>query len=444
MLIIGSEPRSTAEKVRASALLPFRAWLSNELIETWCREAQHVWRARVYDPVVTLSACIHKQLVAGRSARHVEDWVDGLSDGPGGGDGNDFCRARERLPESVFEHAVAHTGAQAHATVASWRGLRVVLVDGTTMRAPRTAANIKEFGQSNSCKGKSILPIVRIVLAVCAFTGAVLKQRIGRYVEGELRMLYEMLEDVAPGTLLIGDGAYNSYLFFSRVRAAGGQALAPLDPTRRSTCVRRFSKHDELHEWTRPPVAVSAFPEELAQAPKSQKVRVITHTLHRKDYQPYELRLCTTLLDPKKYPAAELIEHYLRRWGIEVHLRSLKEGLSLARLSTKTPATVRKEILSGILAFNMVRLSAAKSKGPAERISFERARELLTEFSARMSTAPTARLPELQRQLLELIAQAINQPQVRPPEPRAILKHRSCYPLLRTSRTAWRRRHARA
>lgn len=267
-------------------------------------------------------------------------------------------------------------------------------------------------------------------------------QRIGRYVDGELRMLYALLDRLAPAALLVGDGAYNSFLFFSRVRVAGGHALAPLDPTRRSRRVQRFAKNDELHLWIRPPLAVSAFSDELARAPQQQHVRVITHMLHRKGYRPYELRLCTTLLDPQKYPAAELIELYLRRWGLELHLRSMKEELGLARLTAKTPAIIRKEILSGLLAFNLVRLSAAQSGGPAERISFERTRELLIEFSARMSAAPTVHLPKLQRLMLELIAQAINRPQVRPPEPRAVLKHRSCYPMLRTSRASWRSRHA--
>ena len=423
-------------------MLPVRAWLSNARVEAWCREAQYRWRTRVFDPVVTLTACVFKQLAPGRSARHIEDWVDGLADGEGGGDGNDFCRARARLPESIFERALAHTGAQAQAAIARWRGWHVVLVDGTTLRAPRTKSNIEGFGRSESGNGKSVLPIVRMVLAVCAFTGAVLAQRLGAYVDGELRMFYTLLEQLAPGTLLIGDGAYNSYLFLWRVRSAGGHVLAPQDPTRRSRCVRRFAKHDALHEWIRPPVAASAFPDELSRAPERQTVRVITRVLRRKGYRPWELVLCTTLDDPERYPADELVEHYLRRWGLEVHFRSLKEHLGLARLTAQTPSVIRKEILSGLLAFNVIRLAAAQSGGPVERISFERTRELLADFSARMSTAATGRLPKLQRQMLALIAQAIAQRQNRPPEPRAVLKHRSCYPFLRISRATWRNRHS--
>jgi hypothetical protein len=270
MVIIDSEQHSSAAKIRKSALLPMRAWLSNAAVEEWCRDIGYVWRSRVFDPVVTLSSCIHKQIVPGRSARHVEDWLDGLCGRHGGGDGTDFCRARTRLPETVFERALAHVGNQALKRVGNWRGWRVVLVDGTTLRVPRTRANIEAFGHSDSSRGKSILPISRVFLAVCAFSGAVLMQRIGQYVRSELRMLYEVLCQLAPGSLLIGDGAYNSYLYFWRVRAAGGHALAPLDPTRRSICLQRFSRNDELHVWRRPPVAVSAFSAELAEAPRQR------------------------------------------------------------------------------------------------------------------------------------------------------------------------------
>jgi hypothetical protein len=201
-----------------------------------------------------------------------------------------------------------------------------------------------------------------------------------------------------------------------------------------------FLKKDELHEWTRAAIESSKFPEELRQSPERQRVRVITTTVCRKGYRPWQLRLCTTLMDPQQYPAGELIALYMRRWRLEVHLRSLKEHLGLARLTAKTPTIIRKEILAGLLAYNAVQLCAAMSRGPTGRISFERVRELLAEFSARMSTATTRRLPELHRQMLDLIAHAVVPRQERPPEPRAVIKHPNCYPFLRISRSTWRQR----
>lgn len=441
MSIIDSVPCSLAEKIKAVALLPVRAWLPNECVEAWCETAGHTWREFLFDPITTLSACIYKQLTPGRSARHVEDWIDSLCGRAGGGDGADFCRARERLPEGVFVAALGHTGAQSVALAQTWKSLRILHVDGVTMRAPRSPDNVRAFGHSASGKGGSILPVVRVVLAACAYTGAILAARMGGYTDGELRQFYGMLPELVKGALFIGDGGYSSYLAFWRIREGGGHVLAPLDPTRKSIRIKRLGYNDELHEWERTQLQASAFPDELRKAPLKQQVRVLTRVLRRKGYRTIVLKLCTTLLDAKAYPANELFENYLRRWGLEVGFRSMKEHLGLARVTAKTAGNVRREILSGLLAYNVVRLAAAKSEGPATRISFERTREILQEFCARMTQARTTLLPELQKTMLALIRNATVPRQKRPPEPRSILAHPTCYPTLRMSRAAWRRKY---
>jgi hypothetical protein len=441
MKSIGDSSVRVAEKIKAAALLPVRAWLPNAEVEGWCRDAGHAWRSRVFDPLVTLAACIYKQLSRGRSARQVEDWIDGLGQRQGGGDGLDFCRARARLPEAVFNTALLSSAQQTSDRAPLWRGLRVRHVDGTTVRAPRTPQNRRAFTCSSSPQGLSILPVVRLALVFCAYTGVVLSVRIGAYTQGELRLFYAQLLQFCGGSLFIGDGAYNSYLTFWKIRQQGSHVLAPLDPTRKSTRIRCLGYKDELQEWTRSPVAVSGFPEELRQAPLRQQVRVITRVLKRKGYRSITLKLCTTLLDAQAYPAAELFEEYLRRWNLEVSLRSIKEHLGLARLTAKTPAIARKEILSALIAYNVVRLASALSGGPLLRISFERTRELLLEFSSRMTFAATIWLPTLQKNLLQLISTATLPIQERPPDPRAILQHPTCYPLLRTPRTTWRRKY---
>lgn len=68
---------------------------------------------------------------------------------------------------------------------------------------------------------------------------------------------------------------------------------------------------------------------------------------------------------------------------------------------------------------------------------FCQARELFVSFNERMSTAPTIRLPELFDRMLQLIADAVIVQQDRPPQPHAILQHRTCYPTLHVSRSQW-------
>jgi hypothetical protein len=346
-----------------------------------------------------------------------------------------------RLPESIFERACEHVGAAASgASAMIWRQLRVCIIDATTCRAPRTPDNTKAFGHGSSRFGKSVLPVVRLALLICAGSAAVLCQRIGAYGDGELRLFYSMLPAIPAGALIIADGAYNSFLTLWQIQLRHGHALCPVDPTRRPEFVRQLGYQDELQRWKRPSHHTTAFPELVPQAPETMLVRVIRRSVRRKGYRTWTLTICTTLLDAQTYPADELAELYLQRWGIEGDIRALKDTLDLRRLTAKTTGIVRKEILSGILAYNLVRAIASNTEANPRKLSFERTRTLFVEFCIRMSNAATVHLPRLYKQLLELVSAVALEFQIRPPEPRAIIQHPTCYPVLKGARQAWRKK----
>src|SRR6185503_6891145 len=86
--------------------------------------------------------------------------------------------------------------------------------------------------------------------------------------------------------------------------------------------------------------------------------------------------LLTSLLDPEKYPADELVELYHERWEAEIGYDEIKTHL-LDRQETirsKTPAGVRQELWGIALAYNLVRLEmervAVEANVPPTRISF--------------------------------------------------------------------------
>lgn len=86
------------------------------------------------------------------------------------------------------------------------------------------------------------------------------------------------------------------------------------------------------------------------------------------------MTLATTLLDPERYPAAELAQLYCDRWQIEVNLRHLKQTLHLDVLRCKTVDGVHKELLMIALAYNLVRLvilrAAEQQQVSVPRLSF--------------------------------------------------------------------------
>src|SRR5438128_7296720 len=114
MFNIVKEHVSVQQKIRGAFLNPVRQILTNERIIEWCQRCGYSWRERVFCPVVSLLACMWKQLHP-VSARDVEDHLALLAPASKESlrDGRDFCNGRARLPIPVLQLAVKHTGTMA-------------------------------------------------------------------------------------------------------------------------------------------------------------------------------------------------------------------------------------------------------------------------------------------------------------------------------------------
>jgi hypothetical protein len=441
---IGTRRRQAREKILAGALNPIRGFITDALIHDSCRTVKHSWNQCVWDPVLTLLACVWKQLHATASVRQVEDWVASLDSTAfsGSNDGADFCAARKRLPAGILRDIMRQVGAVCSARAGFFfNGLPVWIVDGTTLRTPNSPQNDAGFGRSSNQTRSSRSPILRLVILVCAGCGAVLSAAAGPYVWSEGELFLRVLREMPGGGLLIADRAYASFLTFVLVLRRGSHVLTRHNSLRRRNCIQRLGRGDEIHQWRRPGPKQVARPDLLDDCPETIKVRVITKQIERRGYRTWKLKIATTLLDPVAYPADQLAELYLRRWNIELDLRILKSEYGMARLSGRTPDVICKEIYSTMLAYNAVLAVMSESGETVRHLSHTRARKLLLNFADQMAGMLTASLPDAFRRLLALIARAKLQHQERPPEPRAIIQRPSTYPTLMTSRKAWRRAH---
>ncbi|MBV8070757.1 MAG: IS4 family transposase [Acidobacteriaceae bacterium] len=420
-----------------------RLLLPTREIESWCHAEGYVWRRRIWEPVVTLLACVFKQLTRG-STREVEDWIASLyGDGSAQRYGSNFCAARQRLPLSIFKRAVKHVGGIVTNTSGlTMKDLRVWLLDGTTLRTVNTRCNDAQFGRSRNSVRESRSPILRMILLACAGSGAVLDVAIGPYVTSELALFGEMLRSFPANGLLVADSCYATFMSLTMVQRRGSHLLARYRKNHQRCLVKRLARGDELHRWKRPSHStVVLWAKEVAGCPEFMEVRIISGNVVRKGYRTWELCLATTLLDPKQYPADELIALYLRRWDVELSLRTLKTDYQMAQLTAKSPELVHKEILSMVLAYNCVVATIAASGQSVRRVSHVRARTLLLLYSERMVAASTVRLPSLHKEMLKFIATAMLTLQVRLPQPRAIVQRPSPYPVLMTTRDKWRREY---
>jgi hypothetical protein len=128
--------------------------------------------------------------------------------------------------------------------------------------------------------------------------------------------------------------------------------------------------------------------------------------------------LVTDLLDPDLFPAVELLEHYLQRWGIEQVFQKVTEVFHLQGLIGSTPKATIFQFAFCLVLYNLIQLIrgyvAAHQQRPTETISIENlfldvhrqltAWSVLRESGVRLEFTTVSGLPALAARLNEILA----------------------------------------
>jgi len=154
----------------------------------------------------------------------------------------------------------------------------------------------------------------------------------------------------------------------------------------------------------------------------------------------------TSLLDPVRYPAEQIIALYAQRWRIETLFREVKITLSADVLRSQSPEGIRKEIVARLTALNVVRTLMLEAAATAQiedplRISFVHAIRAILSFSPALGHAPLAAVPAIYQAMLIEIAPHVNPERPGRLEPRAVRRDHKNYPSLRITRALWKARH---
>jgi hypothetical protein len=319
-------------------------------------------------------------------------------------------QARERLGAEPMEWLFTRSAQEwAHASAAAdlWHGLSLYGVDGTTLRVADSETNREHFGVSNSRRGESAYPLVRVVCLMALRSHLLAAAKFGPYKPGEYPYAIGLWPSIPNNSLTILDkGFFAARLLIPLAREGKNQAwLTRGKSNLRSHVVKRLGRGDELIEMK---VSAQARKKDPT-LPKTWVVRAIAY--QRKGFRPE--KVLTSLLDPKKYPAAEIVELYHERWELENGYDEIKTEM-LDReesIRSKSPSAVEQELWGILLAYNLVRLEMARVAEEAgvapTRISFVGALRLITdEWLWAAVTSPGAipkRLRELRANLRRLV-----------------------------------------
>lgn len=290
---------------------------------------------------------------------------------------------RARLPWEVFRELLrlglrplAQAATQAEAF---WRGWRLVALDGTQFSVTNTPQIKATARKAKSRRGRAAF--AKITTGVLLELGLhnPLAAAIGRDGQSEWALALELLAQVPAQALLLADRLHGCAAFVAAARAAGEKVGSHfLIRARTNIRVRVIKRFKDGSRLVRLPVRQKGQPRVIVQWLELREIRV---RVQRPGHRAQELRLWTSLLDPKDAPASELIELYARRWEHELYYRELKRQLRKSEvLQSHTLETGAQEIAAVVLASALLARERARAAGgatPVLRISFVKTLELM-------------------------------------------------------------------
>lgn len=359
-----------------------------------------------------------------------------------------YCQARARLPARLLEQGLTDSAqaAERQAPERRWlQGRPLKAADGSTVILADTPQNQKKYPQQRGQKPGCGFPIMRLSVVFSLRSGAVLQVATGSFYQHELRLFQTLQNEFQPGDIVIYDRAAGHYVMAAGLRLQNMDLISRV-LGRRIDCRRgqRLGKRDRLVVWQKGPQKPAYLTaEQWAAFPPQITVRVLKLTVARKGCRTQRLTLVTTLLDPVKYPAAEIAEAYLRRWRLELCLDDLKTTLGMETLHCLSPAMVEKELLAFLIAHNLLRWVMAQAARThavdLDRISFAGTVDGFRHFASAMAQAKTAKKrQQLWDELLRTLADDLVPERPGRREPRAVKRRPKAYPRLNKPRHQFR------
>ncbi|WP_433529228.1 transposase domain-containing protein [Micromonospora sp. CA-263727] len=326
--------------------------------------AMWLWREHGYEEVL-------RQLIDGLA------WPGAEGDGPDEADvawSGSITRARARLgpdPLRLMFARVADPTGGPEVPGCFWRGLRLSVIDGSTMDVPDSDENRAAFDGPSNDGGLGALPQVRLLVHAECGSKALLGAAFDGYRAAETVLAQGVLDSFGPGML-------------KPPRKKDGDPIT---------------------------------------------VRVIEYTVTTRDehgeHHSELFCLATTLLDPEAWPIEQIPALYHERWRGETLLDVVKtdvHGGADVLLRSHSPAGARQEMWALFCLYqalaHLVSDAARHYRIDPDRISFPRARNAARRSAPRIqrtfSPSPDATRPRPARTIQPPSHQTTHQPQPHP------------------------------
>ena len=342
----------------------FESAVSEQEVNGLCQFLRHIWRERIFTPLVTLWTFLSQVLEADSSCcKAVAKTLAYLAITRGldaSHDPSAYCKARKRLPEDLLPSLTCKISQKLEAKLGEeylWHGHRVRIVDGSSVSMWDTPENQEAYPQPEGQKPGCGFPTARILGIFSMETGSLVDLGIDPLSVGETILFHHIRDCLQPGDILVGDRYFCSYAEIALLLKGWVHSLFRLHQRRELDLskAKKLGCGDYIFEWKKEVRPKWMPKEEFEALPDNLTIRVVRFKCQVRGWRAKEIWIATTLLDPKAYPARDLVELYRRRWEVETSLDHLKDSLKMEFLVCRSPNMVRKELWAYLLAYNLIR-----------------------------------------------------------------------------------------
>ena len=371
--------------------LPFSSVLSAERISSIFRKHGGIF-GRIYTTAIVLWAFMSQVLRDGKEAScqsavsRIDAHLQITRQGSVDPNTRDYCRARAKLPEKALHEIATTIATDCEQQVDSkhlFKGRHAKLIDGSTFMMADTPKNQAAYPQNPAQKPGIGFPIARFVAVISLATACVIDAAMAKYQgkeTGETALLRQLLDCFAPGDIAVADRFYGNYWVIAMLTMRGIDVCFRKHQGRHTDFRKgkRLGKNDHLVTWKRPGRPNWMSREVYETIPETLTLREIRYTVTEKGRKHQPFVIVTTLYDSEgeqQTSYKEIAQLFGFRWNVELDLRSIKTHLNLNHLRCKSPEMVHREFWTTIIAYNAIRITAARSAelagiGPRQ-ISFD-------------------------------------------------------------------------
>ncbi len=455
-----SRPAAQPSVPEAEALLPvYQEWLPLAVLRTLFYETGHRFYQRMLPPVLVIWGFIFQRLNPDHTCDAAWSYLtsDAVRDQFGlaplpvakfSESNSAYCQARQRVPWAVVQGiltATAQACQQAFGEAGQWHGYRVNLFDGSTLRLAASPELTAHYGGTSNQYGPMHSPLMRVVAGFDLFSGAANEVAEGPFRTSEHALAVELIRRLGTGYVHVGDRNFGIYHLMQVISAVKSHAVVRL----KTAQAKRVAGEplqvgmDRAVVWT--PSRQDTWEADLPSTPVPG--RVIYFRVEHDGFRPIDLYLFTTLTDREAFPIPDLVKLYGLRWNVELDLRHVKTTLQMEQLTGQSVDIVRKELVLGLTAYNLLRGLMGVAAIRAQHLPLELSlaqcwrRTLDAGRSVGPAISPAGIEPIVERLLVRLGRCVLPKRKRQRFEPRMVWGRPQKYPRIKGSReaarTAW-------